>query len=64
MKKDEILDIGIQVIKKSGKPFKSKLKVNTISGYMVHPVTGRDCYLFIEDETYVECKQCVVSSAG
>lgn len=54
--------IGFQVAKISGKPFKSKLKINTVRGYLVHPITERECYIFEEDDSYVECKQCYIHS--
>jgi hypothetical protein len=54
----ETLSIGQETVKKSGKPFKSKLKVNTVAGFMVHPKTGRPCYIFLEDDSYVECFMC------
>jgi len=43
------------------KPFKSGLKVNTISGVIPHPkLEGRMAYTFDEDESYVECRRCEV----
>jgi hypothetical protein len=43
----------------SGKPFKSGSKINTVSGiYGDHPVTGRLCFTFVEDDSYVECHRC------
>lgn len=53
-------EIGQQVCKVSRKPFKSDEKINTVRAYMVHPVTARDCYLFEEDDSYVEQKQCSI----
>lgn len=52
--------IGLKVKKISGKPFKSGLKFNTISGTGIHPKTKRATFLFEEDDSYVECKQCIV----
>jgi len=40
------------------KPFKSNLKVNTVKGVVVHPVTGRDAFTFVEDDSVVECRIC------
>lgn len=54
-------EIGQPVLKDSGKPFKSRLKINTVKGYMIHPITGHECYLFKEDDSYVEQKQCSIS---
>lgn len=59
MKQDVVEVIGTFVVKTSRKPFKSKLKQNTVKGYMIHPLTGKDCYTFIEDDSYVECFRCV-----
>lgn len=55
---DLIYKIGIKVKKISNKPFKSKEKINTICGYMKHPVTNRLCYVFLEDNSYVETFMC------
>ena len=51
--------IGKKVCKKSGSPFKSKLKVNTISGIVIHWITGKLAYTFEEDSSIVETKQCL-----
>lgn len=52
--------VGKQVMKRrSGKPFKSGNKVNTIKACdTIHPNTGRLCFTFLEDESYVECHIC------
>ncbi len=45
----------MKVIKRSRTPFKSGFQINTVRGELAeHPVTGNPCYLFEEDETYVE----------
>ncbi len=52
--------IGYQVRKKSGKPFKSTLKVATIKGAGLSHRPGRATevvFLFCEDDSVVECKQ-------
>jgi len=50
----EIYDFGIKVEKISGRPFKSKLKINTIKGIINHPErVGKFAYLFEEDDSYV-----------
>ncbi len=51
-------EILMKVKKKSGKPFKSKEKVNTVKDIITHPITGNPAYLFYEDDSYVEVKQC------
>jgi hypothetical protein len=52
--------IGANVHKRySGKPFKSGYKINTVSGiFGTHPTSGRLCFTFIEDVSYVECFRC------
>ena len=53
-------NIGKKCYKKSGKPFKSKSKVNTIKGIITHPNLDFFCYTFEEDDSYVECRRCIV----
>ena len=58
-----IYPIGTKVYKKSGKPFLSGQKVNTISGVVGHPykkLTGMPvkAYTFEEDDSIVECSIC------
>lgn len=52
--------IGKKVSKISGKPFKSKLKVNTVKALI--EVTIQDkifpAFLFEEDESFVTCRTC------
>lgn len=52
--------IGLRCYKKSGKPFLSKLKINTIKGIIDHPIIHRPAYIFEEDDSYVSCEQCEV----
>lgn len=54
--------VGKQVSKVSGKPFKSKEKVNTVSGITIHPVTGLHAFIFNEDDSAVECFRTVLIS--
>lgn len=42
------------------KPFKSGFKVNTIKGVIEHPQLKIAAYTFEEDESYVECRRCVI----
>ena len=42
------------------KPFKSGYKVNTIKGVIDHPKLHIPAYTFEEDESYVECRRCVI----
>ena len=55
---DFILEIGTKVVKTSGKPFKSTLKINTVKGLTYNPITGKISYTFYEDESNVECFRC------
>ena len=63
------LNIGKKVTKtsptgKNGdrvpKPFKSTFKVNTVKDVIIHPILNIPAYTFEEDESYVECRRCVV----
>lgn len=52
--------IGKKVIKfPSNKPFKSGFKTNTVKDVIVHEITGRPAFTFEEDDSYVECRQCI-----
>lgn len=52
-------NIGKKVTKKSGKPFKSGEKINTIKGITQHPVLKDEmAYTFEEDDSYVEIRRC------
>lgn len=60
-KETEIYSVGTQVVKFSGKPFKSGLKINTIkavveSPYKIDKETGNGvpAYTFEEDESVVD----------
>lgn len=54
--------IGKKVFKTSGKPFKSKLKVNTVKGLTDHPILKIPAFTFVEDDSIVECRQCELQS--
>lgn len=54
------LNIGCKVIKKSNKPFKSKLKINTIKNITINPYTDEVAYEFNEDNSYVDIRQCSI----
>jgi len=57
------INIGLKVFKhKSGKPFKSGLKVNTVKGVINHPILNIPAYTFEEDDSYVECRRCKILS--
>lgn len=47
----------MKATKKSGKPFKSRLKENTVKDFCINPHTGEHAYSFIEDESIVDLKQ-------
>jgi hypothetical protein len=46
------------------KPFKSGLKVNTVKGIEMHPVTGYPAFTFVEDSSHVECFRCSPAPKG
>jgi hypothetical protein len=46
-----------KVIKISKKPFKSGSKVATVNGTVIHPITSRLSFVFIEDDSFVECNK-------
>jgi hypothetical protein len=51
--------VGRKVFKKSMKPFKSMLRVNTVKGIIPHPMCpGKLAYIFEEDDSYVSCESC------
>jgi hypothetical protein len=52
--------VGKRVHKRrSGKPFKSGEKVNTVKGIVNHPQLDIPAFTFLEDDSYVECRKCV-----
>jgi hypothetical protein len=54
-------NIGKRVHKhKSGKPFKSWQKINTVKGVIDHPEINVPAYTFEDDDSYVECRRCEV----
>ena len=50
--------VGKEVSKKSGKPFKSGKKVNTVKGITIHKETNHSAFEFFEDDSQVECWRC------
>lgn len=46
------------------KPFKSGLKVNTVTGVVVHEQTGGWGFTFAEDVSVVECWRCSIAPEG
>lgn len=52
------MTIGTKVEKVSGKPFKSKLKINTVKGLVSHPTLNIPCFTFEEDDSFVEVRRC------
>lgn len=51
--------IGEQVRKESGKPFSSGSKTNTVKGIVSNPMTARLGFTFKEDDSVVDCSQCI-----
>lgn len=56
--------IGKKVVKKSGKKFKSKSKVNTVREIGLHLILSQKkqkpvwAFAFEEDDSYVSCESC------
>lgn len=48
----------MKVIKISGKPFKSRLKTNTVKGIVINPNTNKEAYTFLEDDSVVDIDKC------
>lgn len=46
--------------KENRNPFKSGLLVNTVKDVVNHPILNVPAYIFVEDESYVECRRCKV----
>jgi len=42
------------------KKFKSGSYVNTIKGVILHPFLNIPAYVFVEDDSYVECRRCKI----
>lgn len=51
--------MGHKVVKESGKPFKSRNKINTVQSITTNPKTGLPAFTFIEDESIVDAHQCI-----
>lgn len=52
--------IGKKCYKPSGKPFKSRLKINTINGVNINPHTDKPAFTFVEDDSMVNCDAVIV----
>lgn len=50
----------MKVKKKSNRPFKSMLKVNTVKEIVTNPYTGKLAYSFIEDNSIVDINKCEI----
>lgn len=65
-REEAIANIGKKVCKKSGKPFKSHLRVNTVKGIDTMTVLSKGklverlCYTFEEDDSMVSAEICEV----
>jgi len=59
IKNNENIYIGKKVKKESGKPFKSKLLINTVKEVTINPNTNNKAFTFIEDDSIVDCHQCI-----
>lgn len=55
---------GQRVRKISGKPFKSGLRVGTVTGICPHPnLPDTDAYTFEEDDSKVRADYCILAEA-
>lgn len=52
--------IGQRVEKRSGKPFKSGLRVATVTGQAINLHTGKPGFTFAEDDSVVDIRICQV----
>lgn len=59
-KNSEIYPIGTKVYKISGNPFKSGIKIATITGVVINEQDPkkRQAYTFAEDDSIVNCELC------
>ena len=46
------------VCKRSGKPFKSGRRINTVAGETTNPHSGKPGYTFVEDDSIVDVRTC------
>jgi len=53
--------IGKKVCKFSGKPFKSRLKDNTVKDVTTNIYTGKIAFTFVEDDSVVDIIKCELS---
>ena len=49
----DLSQYNVKVVKKSGKPFKSKLKINTVKAIVTNPQSNKYAYSFKEDDSVV-----------
>jgi len=49
----------MRVSKKSGKPFKSGNKINTVRGTTINPHTDKPAFIFVEDDSVVDQYICI-----
>ncbi len=50
--------VGLQIIKRSGKPFKSGEKVGIVESVEINPNSDKKAFRMKEDQTLVDCHQC------
>lgn len=53
--------VGQKIEKKSGRPFKSTLKINTATALCCDLIVRNLCLVFEEDDSYVECYRCKIT---
>lgn len=47
-------------VSKDKKPFKSGSKINTVKDIINHPILNIPAFTFEEDDSYVECRRCIL----
>jgi hypothetical protein len=55
---DPTLGVNDKVSKRSGKPFLSRRRVNTIKELTTNPHTGKPAFKFFEDDSIVDAYAC------
>ena len=47
-------------VRKKKKPFKSGLMINTVKDVINHPILNIPAFTFYEDDSFVECRRCII----
>lgn len=57
IEKEDSSYIGKTIVKRSARPFKSGSKLAKVTGFSVHDITSKLCFV-LEDQSIVECWRC------